>query len=54
MRFIIFITSLVICIETIFYGIYELKNQKNKSGGIGVIALSIFMVFFVNIMIYIR
>lgn len=54
MRFIIFLTSLVICIETIFYGVYEYKELGNKPGGISVITLSIFMVIFVNIMIYIR
>ncbi len=54
MRFIILIASLAICIETIFYGIYEYKQLKNKYGGVSVIALSVFMFFFINIMVYLR
>ena len=54
MRFIIFFTSLVICIETIFYGFYEYKKLENKSGGISVIIISIFMIIFLNIMVYLR
>ena len=54
MRFIILLASIAIGIETIFYGVYEYKQLKNKAGGISVIALSVFMVLFINIMVYIR
>ena len=54
MRFIILITSLVIAIDTIFYAIYEFKENKNHIAGITISLLSVFMVIFTNIMIYIR
>lgn len=44
----IFLISIYIFLETLGYGIYEFKN-KNKLGGSIVLALSIFMILFVNI-----
>lgn len=40
--FILSIIFLLFCsFKTFFYGIYELKENKNKPGGIAVITLSI-------------
>ena len=45
--------SLIVLIKTIFYGIYEIKTEHNKSGGISVIIFSILVIAFSNIvMIY--
>ena len=54
MKLIIFFTSLIICLETINYGIYEFKNYKNKFGGSSIIAISIFMLIFLSIIIFIK
>ena len=54
MRFIIFITSLIVCIETVNYGVYEFKKLNNKSGGTSIIIISIFMVLFINTMLFFR
>lgn len=47
MNLTVFFISLYIFIDTLAYGIYEIK-KKNKFGGIFVILLSIFMILLVN------
>ena len=41
-------------IHSISYGINEIKNEKNKYGGLSVILLTIFGTIFSNIIIWIR
>ena len=41
-------------LQTIGYGIYEIKEKGNKPGGIVVISFSILVVIFSNIMMYIN
>lgn len=50
--YIIFIiSSFFIFINTVSYGLYEIKEQKNTYGGVLVIAFSIFCIIFVNVVI---
>ncbi len=44
--------SLYILLKTIGYGLYELKEKQNKSGGITVIVFSILVVIFFNTMMF--
>lgn len=53
MRILVIILSIIIFIKTLSYGMYELKN-KNKTGGITVIAISISSLILPNVMVYIR
>ena len=46
--------SLFILIKTIFYGLYEINSENNKSGGIAVICFSILVVVFVKIIVIFR
>lgn len=48
MNITVLLISLYVFINTISYGIYEIKND-NKFGGFVIITLNIFMIFFVNI-----
>lgn len=41
MVLIVFLLSIWIFFKTISYGIYEIKENKNKTGGISVIVLAI-------------
>lgn len=50
--FIFTVTSLIILIKSISNGIYEIKTENNKIGGIAVITVSIFVVVFVNFIIW--
>lgn len=48
MAFSILILSIFIFLNNLGYAIYEIKEKKNKLGGISVIAIATFMVIFVN------
>lgn len=41
MNFILFLIFILIFIETIFYSVYEIKQNDNISGGVSVIVLAI-------------
>lgn len=43
------ITTVFILVKTIFYGLYEINTENNKSGGIAVICFSILVVVFTNV-----
>ena len=49
-----FVISLYSLAKTIFYGIYEINTQKNKSGGIIVIVFSTLVVIFSNIIMFLN
>ncbi|MCI8273956.1 MAG: hypothetical protein HFJ55_07845 [Clostridia bacterium] len=48
----LFITAYIL-LKSIGYGLYEIKENKNKIGGICVISFSILVVIFANIMLWI-
>lgn len=47
-----FLLSLFILLKTIGYAFYEINTLKNKIGGIVVIAFSLLVVIFSNVMIW--
>ena len=48
------ITSIFILLKTIGYGIYEIKEMKNKYGGITIITISILITIFFNLVIFLK
>lgn len=46
--------SLFVLLKSIGYALYEINTIKNKSGGIVVIAFSVLVVIFSNVMIWIH
>lgn len=48
------IVTIFILLKTIFYGIYEINTENNKSGGIAVICFSILVIIFANIIVFFR
>ena len=48
------IASILILFKAIGYGIYEIKEMKNKPGGISIISLSILITIFFNFVIFIK
>ena len=54
MRLIIIVLSIFICIKTISYGIYEIKSNENKFGGIFVIIFAVISSILPNLVVYIR
>ena len=53
-HFTFIIVTIFVLIKTISYGLYEIKTQNNKSGGIAVICFAIVVVIFTNIISFLR
>lgn len=53
-HFTFIVVTIFILIKTISYGLYEIKDQNNKFGGIAVICFSILVIVFTNILVYLR
>lgn len=51
-HFVFTFVTIFVLIKTIFYGIYEINTEKNKTGGIAVICFSILVTIFSNIIIF--
>lgn len=52
--FLFMIASILILFKAIGYGIYEIKEMKNKSGGISIISISILITIFFNLIIFFK
>lgn len=50
----VFLFSIFIFLKTVFYGMYEIKNNNNKFGGIIIFIISIVVLFLPSYMVYIR
>lgn len=53
-HFIFLLITFYCLIKAIFYGIYEIENKNNKSGGITVIVFSTLVVVFSNIIMFLH
>lgn len=53
-HFLFIVITIYVLIKTIFYGLYEINTQENKSGGIAVICFSILVIIFANIIVLLR
>ena len=51
---IFFLITLYILLKVIGYGIYEIKQEHNKFGGIVVITFSCFVVIFANLVLWFK
>ncbi len=54
MKFLVVILSIIIFIKTTSYGIYELKENNNKTGGITVISIATLSLILPNLVVYFR
>lgn len=54
MRIIVGLLSIWIFIRTLSYGIYEIKQNSNTSGGITIIVLAVLSLILPNIVVYIN
>ena len=53
-RIVFLLITILIVFNSISYAFYEMKNEKNKYGGICVIIFTIFSSIFSNIMVWQR
>ena len=54
MKIISFLVSLYISLKSFVYGVYEIKQEKNKYGGYAVISISILAFLLPNLILYLR
>lgn len=54
MKILILILSIIIFIKTTSYGLYELKENNNKNGGITVITIALLSLILPNVVVYFR
>lgn len=47
-HFLFLIFSIFVLLKSIFYALYEIKNQNNKSGGIALICFTVIVLIFAN------
>ncbi|MFR2534586.1 MAG: hypothetical protein ACLS95_05085 [Clostridia bacterium] len=46
--------TIYVLIHTISYGIYEIKEENNKTGGYFVISFTVFTIIFSNIVVWLN
>ena len=54
MKFLVLILSIIIFIKTTSYGLYEVRENNNKSGGITVISLAVASLILPNLVVFFR
>ncbi len=52
--FVLFILTLWAFVKTISYGIFEIKKNNNRTGGIVTIVIAIISLVFPNVMVFIN
>lgn len=53
-NFLFIIFSIYVLLKTIFYALYEIKTENNKSGGVALICFSIIVIIFANIIVFLK
>ena len=53
-NFLFIIFNIYVLLKTIFYDLYEIKTQENKSGGIAIIVFSIIILTFATLFIFLK
>ena len=53
-HFLFLVFSIFVLLKSVFYALYEIKSQDNKSGGIAVICFTIVVLIFTNIVVFLK
>ena len=53
-NFLFFIFSIFVLLKSVFYALYEIKSQDNKSGGVAVIVFTIIVLVFANVVVFLK
>ena len=53
-NFLFFIFSLFVLLKSVFYALYEIKTQDNKSGGVAVIVFTVIVLAFSNVIVFLK
>ena len=53
-NFLFFIFSIFVLLKSVFYALYEIKSQDNKSGGVAVIVFSVIVLVLANVVVFLK
>ena len=53
-HFLFLVFSVFVLLKSVFYALYEIKSQNNKTGGIAVICFTIAVLIFSNIVVFLK
>lgn len=53
-HFLFLIFSVFILLKSVFYALYEIKTQDNKTGGVAVIVFTVIVLVFANIVVFLK
>ena len=53
-NFLFFIFSIFVLLKSVFYALYEIKSQDNKSGGVSVIVFSVIVIVLANVVVFLK
>ena len=53
-HFLFFIFSVFVLLKSVFYALYEIKTQDNKTGGVAVIVFTVIVLVFANVVVFLK
>ena len=53
-NFLFFIFIIFVLFKFVFYALYEIKSQDNKSGGVAVIVFSVIVIVLANVVVFLK
>lgn len=53
-NFLFFIFSILVLLKSVFYALYEIKSQDNKSGGVAVLVFSVVVLVLANVVVFLK
>lgn len=53
-NFLFFIFSIFVLLKSVFYALYEIKSQDNKSGGVAVLVFSVVVLVLANVVVFLK
>ena len=53
-HFLFLIFSVFVLFKSVFYALYEIKTQDNKTGGVAVIVFTVIVLIFTNVVVFLK
>ena len=53
-NFLFFIFSIFVLLKSVFYALYEIKSQDNKSGGVAIIVFTVIVLVSANVVVFLK
>ena len=53
-NFLFSIFSIFVLLKSVFYALYEIQSQDNKSGGVAVIVFSVIVIVLANVVVFLK